>query len=217
MAFLGFSDFGSFANTAGSVMDIFGKAQGLLGSRGAAKEGLNIATSQKPTAAEARSNQLYEAMLDPSNPIAKMLSQYAQQAQAESVASQIREMQLADRRAQGMGRRPTFFSPERADEAVSFLTSRAAQGGIPMGLGYAQDVISQAAGGLKGLINPQVQRQEFARDARLNYLDKQQQQAGQWTGGVKDILGGIQGILQTVNRPQSSYTDIGWQNFLGSH
>ncbi len=128
----------------------------LQGVKGANKA---ITQNNVPTQAETDSNALYKALLDPNSPLMAHLTEQAKSDNLSGFQSQINEMQLADRRAQSMGRSPTFFNPERADEAVSYLTTR----GIPqmnaMAGQTAQNRIVQAAGGIAGFAPAQRARQ----------------------------------------------------------
>lgn len=116
--------------------------------------------AQQPTAAEARSSELYDAILNPDSPTFKRLQDREQQSVAQDFLSQIRAMQLADRREASSGRRGTFFNPERADEAVSYMISR----GLPAAQAQARnnvaDRLAAVASGQRGLIDQQVNRQQ---------------------------------------------------------
>lgn len=130
----------------------------LQGQRGANKA---ITQANVPTQAETDSNALYRALLDPNSPLMAHLTEQAKTDNLSGFQSQINEMQLADRRSASMGRAPTFFNPERADEAVSYLTSR----GIPqmnaLAGQQAQNRIVQAAGGISGFAPAQQGRQKI--------------------------------------------------------
>lgn len=109
--------------------------------------------------AEKESHALYAALSDPNSPIFQKLLAAQKGQNLNDFQSQIREMQLADRRAGQMGRSPTFFNPERADEAVSFLTSR----GLPQINNIAEQQtmnrILASANGIGGQAPAQANRQ----------------------------------------------------------
>lgn len=112
-----------------------------------------------PTAAERQSAEMYAALADPNSPLLQQFAKQEQDANVSNFLTQIRSMQNADRRQQALGRAPTFFNPERADEAVSFLTSR----GLPQMQQQARETafnrILAAARGVQTNQAPQAGRQ----------------------------------------------------------
>lgn len=127
-------------------------AAGFIGQRNANKA---ITKNNVPTAAELEHNKIIQELMNPDSPLLKRLSERDRQSALEAFQGQIRTMQTADRRNTAMGRQPTFFNPERADEAVSFLTSRAMG---PMGAGadeLARNRILQAATGYRQMMPAQ--------------------------------------------------------------
>lgn len=102
-----------------------------------------------PTAAEKQSAKLYAALADPNSPLLQQFTQQQRDLNLADFQTQIREMQLADRRAGQMGRSPTFFQPERADEVVNYLTTRGMAGLNANAQQQAIDRIRQAAGGVQ--------------------------------------------------------------------
>lgn len=142
----------AFLDLVTSLLPIVGQVAGY------AKANKSVSKYNVPTAGENRSNALYEALLDPNNQLLNRLSEQERGGLQQKFLSQLREMQYADRRAQSLGRAPTFFNPERADEALDFLTSR----GLPMldaiASERAQSRITGAASGIAGLIPTQAKR-----------------------------------------------------------
>ncbi len=102
-------------------MDLLNLAGGVYGRNQANKA---ITQNNVPTAAETQQNAIYQALANPNSPMMKQATDQARAQNLSDFQSQLNEMQLADRRAGQMGRAPTFFAPERADETMSYLTSR---------------------------------------------------------------------------------------------
>jgi len=142
----------SFLDTIGPIASLVGQ---IVGQRKASQA---VTRGNVPTQAETQQNALYQALLDPNSPLLARLSEQARTEGMAGLQSGIRERQLADRREVAMGRTPTFFNPERADEAVSFLTSR----GLPqlnaLAQEQAQNKIIRAATGYSGLQGAQQDR-----------------------------------------------------------
>lgn len=101
----------SLAQGAGSLMDLFGV--GKPKQRVAAPEGERLATS------------LLMALNDPNNSLVQQESQSHLQKGMNDILTVLKQQQMMDARRMGRGLRGTFYSPERADEAMSYLTSRA--------------------------------------------------------------------------------------------
>lgn len=158
--------------------DLVGGMNNMMGGSGNAITqllslfGANNAVSKYNTAtpAENASMALYKAMLDPNSKMMTNLTGQMRQQNLGDFQSQLREMQLADRRATANGRAPTFFSPDRADEAINFLTSR----GLPqinnLSTQQALQRIAGAASGMSGFAPAQAARQGISM----------QQNAAQW-------------------------------------
>ena len=147
-----------FSNGLNALSGIAGLISGIKGENDVYKAYKN----QGPTASEARSNELLNALLDPNNAMVKNLQQEELNRSAAEFLSRIRGMQLADRRIQGRGGQPTFFNPERADEAVDFLVSRALPQLSQSGMDTARSRIANVAQGLRGNIPAEQQRQQDA-------------------------------------------------------
>lgn len=142
----------SFLNNLAPILNLAGGIYGQMQSNKAINK-YNV-----PTSVEKQSQALYAAMADPNSPL---MQQYTQEAKNNNMAdflSQLRGMQNADRRQQSLGRSPTFFNPERSDEAMSFLTSRGLPQMNQMATQQAQQRILQAAGGIEHAQAPQEQR-----------------------------------------------------------
>ncbi len=169
------------------ISGILGLISGIKGENDVYKAYKN----QGPTASEAQSTQLLNALLDPENPMVKRLSQEDLSQSAAQFLSRIRGMQLADRRRQGRGGQPTFFAPERADEAVDFLTSRALPQLQASGMDTARSRIANVAQGLRGNIPAEQQRQQEA----LRALQTHTANRGNVLSSIPQIFSQIQGML----------------------
>ena len=196
-----------FLNTIAPFVQM---ASGVMGQR---KNDKIIRQSNVATAGETQANELYKALLDPNSPILRGLSDEARKRALEDFQSQIRTMQGADRRSVSMGRTPTFFNPERADEAVSFLTSR----GMPQ-LGaladqHARNRIIEAATGFRQAVPQEVARQTLGRQ---NAVSNSTYQAG-IPNQIIDLLRGMSNQGRTVTNPQSrDMGPINWNQQLPS-
>lgn len=113
------------------------------------------------TPSENASLALYQAMLNPNSPQMKTLTAQSREQGLADFQNQIREMQLADRRERAMGRSNTFFNPERADEQVSYLTSRGLPNINSMAQNNALQMIANAAKGISGFKGDQRMRMDI--------------------------------------------------------
>lgn len=138
----------SFLDTIGTIAGLIGQHQ----SNRAVKQN-NVATK-----GEKQSQALYAALADPNSPLLQQMSAQERNNNLSAFQQQITQMQLADRRAQSMGRSPTFFNPERADEAVSYLTSRGLPAINAQSKEQAMARILQAAQGMSGAVPQQANR-----------------------------------------------------------
>lgn len=156
----------SFLNSITPAVKLFSEVSGKNKAYKVAKAG-NV-----PTQAETQQNALFQALLDPNSPLLRRLAEEQRMQGMSDLQSGIRERQLADRREVSMGRTPTFFNPERADEAVSFLTSRGMPGVSALANEQARQRIMSAATGYGGLMPTQVARQQQGTQldvSRANY------------------------------------------------
>ena len=204
----------SFGSQASPFLDVLGPAAKLYGEvRGQKQANQAINQSNVPTQAEAQQNALYQALLDPNSPLLRRLVEQDRATNVADLQTGIRERQLADRRAQALGRSPTFFNPERADEAVSFLTSRGLPQANALAQETAQNKIIRAATGYSGM--------QRGQQDRLNTSMQQGVGNAAYQSGIPqriiDILngkGGQSGQPVTagyVNRPaQEVFGNINW-------
>jgi hypothetical protein len=125
------------------------------------------------TPAEKQAFALYQALSDPNSPLLAQMAQEEEAQGASGLLSTIRAMQNADRRQGALGRQNTFFNPERADEAVDFLTSRGMPGIAQQAKQTAMDRILRSAQGMTGQIAPQAARQERALGQKMELIESQ--------------------------------------------
>lgn len=107
---------------------------------------------------EAYATSLYKALAEPNNSLVASMTAANQQQGMNDLQQQLTEQQLADRREVSMGRAPTYFDPERADQTVSYLTSRGAPGIAANARTQAINQIQAAAQGAGGFAGAQGQR-----------------------------------------------------------
>lgn len=142
----------AFLNSVSPVVNILAQLQGRKQANKA------ITAGNVPTAAEVQQNALYKALSDPNSPLLAQMTAQDRASNLSSFQQQLTEMQLADRRAGANGQAPAFFSPETADQTMSYLTSR----GLPQldaaSRQSAQARILAAAGGYGGMVPAQAGR-----------------------------------------------------------
>lgn len=183
----------SLAQGAGSIMDLFGIGR--------------PKTKVMPTQGERQATSLLMALNDPNNSLVEQESQINLQRGMNDLLTVLKQQQMMDARRMGRGLRGTFYSPERADEAISFLTSRA----IP-NLSYgatqqAKSDIRQRAQDFLGLGQQQGQRDTTNMLTNL-YKYQRLQNAGGFGGGFGS---GVRGLIEMLS-PQ----DLPWQSGVRS-
>lgn len=193
---LGFlSDLGGAVGSLAPVAKSFG---GLLDAiRGGSAQSSLYKQAGKMSPAESQAFSLYGALSQPDNTLVKSLTENEMRANTEALLSQLRAMQLTDRRGMLRGRRSTFFNPERADETVDYLVSRGAPALRQQSEQTARTNIMNQANGLRGIAPIQQARQntqlEMGRNsAASNIL------GGGYAGQVGNFTSGIQGLLKAL-------------------
>lgn len=179
-------------NAISGISGILGLLSGIKGE----KDVYNAYKNQGPTASEAQSNSLLQALIEPNNSLVKSLQEEETQKSVRQFLSQLRSMQLSDRRIQGRGGQPTFFNPERADESVDFLTSRALPDLTSRGMDTARSRIAGVAQGLQGNIPAEQQRQAEA----LKALQTHTANRTNMIRGIPDLFSQIQGMFGQKNQ-----------------
>lgn len=148
------------------ISPLVGLIAQLKGQRGTQQA---LTQANVPTQSEIQQNALYQALLDPNNGLMQKLSSQNRAQNLSDFQTQINEMQMADRRNNALGRASTFFNPERADEAVNYLTSR----GLPRLNQQSQDQAIQqilaAAGGYQHL--QPAQQARLGNQANIDVLN----------------------------------------------
>lgn len=183
---------GQMAPAVNGVSGILGLLSGIKGER----DVYNAYKNQGPTASEQQSNALVQALIDPNNSLVKSLQQEDTMNSVQQFLTQIRGMQAADRRIQGRGGQPTFFEPERADDAVNFLTSRALPGLTSAGLDSARSRIATSANALRGNIPVERDRQTDAMKAMQTHTANRTNMLK----GIPEIFSQIQGLFGQKNQ-----------------
>ena len=173
------------------------------------KQAKVIRQTNVPTTAETQSDALLQALIDPNNPLLATLTAQDRETGLNDFQSQIRTMQQADRREGAMGRQGTFFNPERADEAVSFLTSR----GIPQVGAMARETAMQrilnAATGKRQLMPAQQGRQAMQRNLGVGMASEGSQIPSQ-------ILDLLRGLGSQQQQPMNRYVNAPAQQVFGN-
>lgn len=190
------------------------------------EQAYQVAINEGPTAAEQRAGSLYEALLQPGNSLVSQLTNDNMQTGMNNFLMQLKQMQMMDARRQGRGLRGTFFNPERADETVSYLTSRgmpAIQQQAQVGArGQIMDS-ARAIGGQANLESQRRQRQLSAMQTNAALQAKTAGRAGMVTGGttsklqrtaqgLQGLTSGIQGLLGAFGMGQQQAPAA---NFIG--
>lgn len=195
----------SWLNTITPIVSLL---SGLAGERKVAKA---KASAYAQTPAEKSSAALLAALGNPNSPLLQQLTEQERQQNVADYLSSIRGMQQSDRRQVALGRRPTFFNPERADEALSFLTSR----GIPK-LNQASKEnairrIAAAAGGYSGLINAQGQRQAGMATLKGSMAERQSELPTQLLSMIGGMSYSPQDAFSILGNPNvKQYNPISW-------
>lgn len=167
----------------------------IAGIQGRNRANKAVTAGNVPTAAETQSNAIYQALLHPDSPLMQSASEQDRARNLADFQQQLTEMQLADRRAQSMGHAPTFFQPERADEAISYLTSRGLPQVNAMSQQQTNQRLLQAASGISGQVGPQQQRLNTTRQQGVSNASYGSQVPNQ-----------IMSILQGLSGPSASST-----------
>lgn len=188
MALSFLSQLGGIAQQAGGIYDILraGKTNKKIMSR------LGQITPE-----EQQAQALYGALMQPNNSLVKSLTDTEMQANTEAMLSQLRAMQLSDRRGLARGRRQTFFDPERADETIDFLVSRGMPAMRQQAEQTARSNIQNAASGYANLAN--FGRKRLDNQNRF-YLGQQAQNemSGGLGGKISNAAGSIEKLLETI-------------------
>lgn len=166
-------DIGSLISGAGSLMNLFGV--GRPKTKVVAPEGERLATS------------LLMALNQPNNSLVQQESQADLQKGMGDILSVLKQQQMMDSRRMGRGLRGTFYSPERADEAMSYLTSRMLPNLSYAATQNARNNIRSRAQDFLGLGQAQGERDNTNMLTNL-YKYQKFQDSGGWQGGLNSIF-----------------------------
>lgn len=202
---MAFGFLNTISSAIGPVSQILNAVRGFKGGGGggsslpqySAEYGMNP-LNRAPTEAETQANALYKALLDPNSPILKQLAEQDRTTNLSNFQEQIKALQLADQRQKSMGRSSAFFNPERADETVNYLTSRAMPKLTDAGLTNAQARVLQAAQGMGGFKDVQYLRQNANFGTMAGDIEARTRMGTQTPGGYGNIQSGISGIQQLL-------------------
>lgn len=200
---------GTLGNVVGTAAPI---AQGIAGlmqafGKDPYKQAYQAALNEGPTAAEQRANSLFEALLQPNNSLVKQMSQDNLQQGMSNFLMQLKQAQMMDARRMSRGQRGTFFNPERADETISYLTTRGLPAISRQATEDARNQIAQSAAGIAGQIGPQAARQQRQLSAMQTNAALQAKtgglggQIGRAGGGIQDLLKAIQNAVGGGSNP----------------
>lgn len=204
---------GFLGDLSGGLSQITPIASGigaLLNAFGVGKPKINYG----PSPSEAQANSLFQALLDPNNSLVQQNTDINLRKGMADFLMQLKQMQMGDARRLSRGLRGTFFSPERADETINYLTTR----GLPAIAAQAREKatsdIRSTANSLMGFAPA-----EQARITAQNHnrgVDYQNFQAqGGWGGMADRFGGGLQNLLWALqgNSPKvTSQGPLPWLN-----
>jgi len=155
-----------------------------------------------PSAEEQYAQSIYKALADPNNSLVKQTQDAEYQDLMNAINQGIQGKVLSDRREAAMGRRPTYFDPERADESISYQLSRGAPAALLQAKQNARTNLTSAATGVGGYSEAADKRTTGRLGARQDYLDYQRERpsgVSQFGDLFKSIGGGIEGLLGVIN------------------
>lgn len=187
---------------AGPLQSILGAIQGTKNNKNQReyeKRILDMAINRPPTEAEKYSISMQKAVADPNNSLVKQLQGEEYQMLMNAINQGVQSKVLSDRREAALGRRPTFFDPERADENISYQLSRGAPAALLQSRNNAMDRILQAARGVGGFSREQSGRYQSALNAMgTDY-------ARRYGEGSQPQTNTMQKILQTIQNLSSTF------------
>jgi hypothetical protein len=215
---------GNAASTAqqigGPLMDILGAIKGFNRkpvSAGPSDEDryaqyiLDMATNRQIPESERYAISMQKALAEPNNSLVGQLQGEEFQMLMDAINQGVQGKVLSDRREAAMGRRPTFFDPERQDENIAYQLTRGAPAAQYQARQNAMERIRQSATGVGGFAGAQDSRydkslnaygkdflRQYGPDARpqpqaqysapRNKLDAASQTLGGVSKGVQQLL-----------------------------
>jgi hypothetical protein len=189
---------------AGPLQSILGAVQGIKNSKDQRKYEnriLDMSINRPPSPAEAYSISMQKALADPNNSLVKQLQGEEYQMLMNAINQGIQGKVLSDRREAALGRRPTFFDPERADENISYQLSRGAPAAALQARTNVMDRILQAARGVGSFSGEQSGRYQSSLNAMgTDYLRRYGEGSQPQTNTVQKILKTIQDLSASLGR-----------------
>ena len=187
----------SALSSIGPLSQILGAVRGITGQRKQRKLFGEIA-NQGASEEEKYAISRQMALAEPNNSLVNSLQDEEFQLLMNALNQGIRGKVLSDRRESSLGRRPTYFDPERADENISFQLSRGAPAALLQARQNALSRIQGAATGVGAFAPASSQRQTARLGARQDTLDYNSQQNP--LSSIQTILEAIQGISGASGR-----------------
>lgn len=192
---------GFLADMAAQAAPIAGGIGSLLSAFGFGKPKINYG----PTPSEQQANSLLLALSQPNNSLVQFETEQNMQQGVNDLLMALKQRQMLDARRQGRGLRGTFFSPERADETIDYLTSRSIPALRAQATATAKGNILNRAQVLSG-----IGQQEAERRTQQQTNQQNQFQQFQTAGGFGGLgQGGLQGISNLFQALDPSY--LPWQ------
>lgn len=192
---------GGFTQAASPVFDIVGAIRGYKDQRGFDKQQNQLfqeMINRGASPEEQYAQSLYKALAQPDNSLVNQLQGEEYQLLMNAINEGIQQKVLSDRREAAMGRRPTYFDPERADENISYQLTRGAPAALLQARQNAQNRITEAASGVGGYSAASDKRKLSSLGARQDYLDLQRQGGSNKFKGIENLLGAIGTGLQKI-------------------
>lgn len=155
---------------------------------------------------------LYKAIADPNNSLVRSMTDSNIHTGMNALGMQLMEQQLADRREASMGRNPTFFDPERADQTIAYLTSRGAPAIAENAHVDAINQLLHAASGAGGFAGAQTGRYQNYMAAQGASKEAQlQNPSSTMMGRINTGIGSIDQILGALSKFGQSAPTNTWQ------
>jgi hypothetical protein len=126
---------------------------------------LDMATNRQIPESERYAISMQKALAEPNNSLVGQLQGEEFQMLMDAINQGVQGKVLSDRREAAMGRRPTFFDPERQDENIAYQLTRGAPAAQYQARQNAMERIRQSAVGVGGFASAQDSRYDKAMNA----------------------------------------------------
>ena len=154
-----FGFLGDIAKTVGDIGQVVTPVQQILTAIRGPQPYRGLDPFDRPVPqAEQYATQLLSEIARPDSELLERLQAEESEGMLDAFRSGIRSKTLAERRERALGRAPTYFDPERADETISFQLSRAMPQIRNLARQAAIQRIQQAATGVGGYAGAQEAR-----------------------------------------------------------